>query len=57
MADGKVRALVATASLDLGIDWGDIDLVIQMGAPKGSSAPAAADRPRQPPARRAVARA
>ena len=37
MADGKVRALVATASLDLGIDWGDIDLVLQMGAPKGSS--------------------
>ncbi|MFL6772157.1 MAG: ligase-associated DNA damage response DEXH box helicase [Sphingomicrobium sp.] len=37
MAAGKVRALVATASLDLGIDWGDIDLVIQMGAPKGSS--------------------
>ncbi|WP_294121264.1 ligase-associated DNA damage response DEXH box helicase [Sphingomonas sp.] len=37
MAQGKVRALVATASLDLGIDWGDIDLVIQMGAPKGSS--------------------
>ncbi len=37
MAAGKVRALVATASLDLGIDWGDIDLVVQMGAPKGSS--------------------
>ncbi|MBA3577375.1 MAG: ligase-associated DNA damage response DEXH box helicase [Sphingomonas sp.] len=37
MADGKLRGLVATASLDLGIDWGDIDLVIQMGAPKGSS--------------------
>jgi len=37
MADGRIRALVATASLDLGIDWGDIDLVIQMGAPKGSS--------------------
>jgi len=37
MAAGKIRALVATASLDLGIDWGDIDLVIQMGAPKGSS--------------------
>ena len=37
MADGKLRALVATASLDLGIDWGDVDLVVQMGAPKGSS--------------------
>jgi ATP-dependent helicase Lhr and Lhr-like helicase len=37
MASGKLRALVATASLDLGIDWGDIDLVVQMGAPKGSS--------------------
>jgi len=37
MAAGKLRGLVATASLDLGIDWGDIDLVVQMGAPKGSS--------------------
>ena len=37
MGDGRLRALVATASLDLGIDWGDVDLVIQMGAPKGSS--------------------
>ncbi|MEO8176663.1 MAG: ligase-associated DNA damage response DEXH box helicase [Sphingomicrobium sp.] len=37
MSAGKLRGLVATASLDLGIDWGDIDLVIQMGAPKGSS--------------------
>ena len=37
MASGRLRALVATASLDLGIDWGDVDLVIQMGAPKGSS--------------------
>ncbi|WP_448663041.1 ligase-associated DNA damage response DEXH box helicase [Sphingomonas sp. CJ20] len=37
MADGKLRALVATASLDLGLDWGDVDCVIQMGAPKGSS--------------------
>ena len=37
MADGKLRALVATASLDLGVDWGDVDLVVQMGAPKGSS--------------------
>ncbi|WP_037498098.1 ligase-associated DNA damage response DEXH box helicase [Sphingomonas jaspsi] len=37
MAAGKLRALVATASLDLGIDWGNVDLVVQMGAPKGSS--------------------
>ena len=37
MSDGRLRALVATASLDLGIDWGNVDLVIQMGAPKGSS--------------------
>jgi ATP-dependent Lhr-like helicase len=37
MAEGKLRALVCTASLDLGVDWGDVDLVIQMGAPKGSS--------------------
>ncbi len=37
MAAGELRALVATASLDLGVDWGDVDCVIQMGAPKGSS--------------------
>ena len=33
MARGELRALVCTASLDLGVDWGDIDLVVQMGAP------------------------
>jgi len=37
MAAGKIRAIVATASLDLGIDWGNVDLVIQVGAPKGVS--------------------
>ncbi|MCP6237369.1 DEAD/DEAH box helicase, partial [Klebsiella pneumoniae] len=37
MAQGRLRALVCTSSLDLGVDWGDIDLVVQMGAPKGSS--------------------
>lgn len=37
MATGRLRALVATASLDLGLDWGDVDCVIQMGAPKGAS--------------------
>ncbi|MBI1852350.1 MAG: DEAD/DEAH box helicase [Planctomycetes bacterium] len=29
---GKLRALVATASLELGIDVGDVDLAIQVGA-------------------------
>ncbi|MBB5693697.1 ligase-associated DNA damage response DEXH box helicase [Muricoccus pecuniae] len=37
MAAGKLRAVVATASLDLGIDWGAVDQVIQVGAPKGVS--------------------
>lgn len=37
MAAGKLRAVVATSSLDLGIDWAEVDLVVQMGAPKGSS--------------------
>ncbi|MEM1233367.1 MAG: ligase-associated DNA damage response DEXH box helicase [Pseudomonadota bacterium] len=34
MVDGSLRAIVCTGSLDLGIDWGDVDLVIQVGAPK-----------------------
>jgi ATP-dependent Lhr-like helicase len=34
MAAGELRAVVATGSLDLGIDWGGVDLVIQVGAPK-----------------------
>jgi ATP-dependent Lhr-like helicase len=37
MAEGRLRAVVATSSLDLGIDWGAVDLVVQMGAPKGTS--------------------
>lgn len=34
MQQGLLRAIVCTGSLDLGIDWGDVDLVIQVGAPK-----------------------
>ena len=37
MAAGRLKAVVCTSTLDLGIDWGDVDLVIQLGAPKGSS--------------------
>ena len=37
MAAGQLRAIVCTATLDLGIDWGDVDLVINVGAPKGAS--------------------
>ena len=29
--------MVCTSSLDLGVDWGDVDLVINVGAPKGAS--------------------
>jgi ATP-dependent Lhr-like helicase len=37
MTRGQLRAVVCTSTLDLGVDWGDVDLVIQLGAPKGSS--------------------
>ncbi len=34
MVRGELRAIVCTGTLDLGIDWGDVDLIIQVGAPK-----------------------
>ena len=37
MAAGRLRAVICTSSLDLGMDWGDVDLVINVGAPKGAS--------------------
>ncbi len=37
MARGELRAVVCTSTLDLGIDWGSVDLVIQLAAPKGSA--------------------
>jgi ATP-dependent helicase Lhr and Lhr-like helicase len=37
MAEGRLKAVVCTSTLDLGVDWGDVDLVINLGAPKGAS--------------------
>jgi ATP-dependent Lhr-like helicase len=37
MGRGDLRAVVATSSLDLGVDWAAVDLVVQVGAPKGAS--------------------
>ncbi len=37
MASGRLKAVVCTSTLDLGVDWGDVDLVINVGAPKGAS--------------------
>ncbi|MBO6785152.1 MAG: DNA ligase-associated DEXH box helicase, partial [Alphaproteobacteria bacterium] len=37
MVRGDLDAVVATSSLDLGVDWAAVDLVIQIGAPKGAT--------------------
>jgi len=37
MAASSLRCVVCTSTLDLGIDWGDVDLVVNVGAPKGAS--------------------
>ncbi|MEO1568809.1 MAG: ligase-associated DNA damage response DEXH box helicase [Pseudomonadota bacterium] len=37
MAGGALKAVVCTSTLDLGIDWGEVDLVLQLGAPKGAA--------------------
>jgi len=37
MTRGNLRAVVCTSTLDLGIDWGEVDKVICVGAPKGAA--------------------
>ena len=37
MSKGSLRAVVCTSTLDLGIDWGAVDKVICIGAPKGAA--------------------
>ena len=37
IASGHMRAVVSTSALEMGIDWGDIDVILQVGAPKGVS--------------------
>jgi len=37
VAAGQLRAVVSTSALEMGIDWGDVDKIIQVGAPKGVS--------------------
>lgn len=34
ITEGELRAVVCTGTLDLGIDWNEVDLVMQVGAPK-----------------------
>lgn len=37
LRSGKLRAVVCTSSLDLGVDFSSVDLVLQVGSPKGSA--------------------
>ena len=54
---GALRGLVATSSLELGIDMGAVDLVIQVESPGAVSRGPAAHRPRRPLGGRAEPRA
>jgi len=37
IASGQMRAVISTSALEMGIDWGDVDAIVQVGAPKGVS--------------------
>ena len=37
LRSGRLRAVVCTSSLDLGVDFSAVDLVMQIGSPKGSA--------------------
>ncbi len=52
LKSGAVSVVVATASLELGIDVGHVDLVCHLGAPRSIADPATAGRPFRPLSRR-----
>lgn len=37
LRDGRLRAVVCTSSLDLGVDFTTVDLIVQIGSPKGAA--------------------
>ena len=37
ISSGHLRAVISTSALEMGLDYGDVDLILQIGAPKGVS--------------------